>query len=77
MKLIKRTLEKKEVIVMARTKSETIRQVTEEYLATLDVNNPPSPADVEGDILDNLKSAFDLENGKSWTNWNQHRLHLL
>ena len=47
---------------MARTKSETIRQVTEEYLATLDVNNPPSPADVEGDILDNLKSAFDLEN---------------
>ena len=35
---------------MARTKSETIRQVTEEYLATLDVNNPPSPADVEGDI---------------------------
>ena len=61
---------------MARTKLETIRQVTEEYLATLDVNNPPSPADVEGDILDNLKSAFDLENtlmqkmknGKSWTN---------
>ena len=47
---------------MARTKLETIRQVTEEYLATLDVNNPPSPADVEGDILDNLKSAFDLEN---------------
>ena len=47
---------------MARTKSETIRQVTEEYLSTLDVNNPPSPADVEGDILDNLKSAFDLEN---------------
>ena len=47
---------------MARTKSETISQVTEEYLSTLDVNNPPSPADVEGDILDNLKSAFDLEN---------------
>lgn len=48
---------------MARTKSETIRIVTEEYLAT-DIGKDPqtTPADVQGDILDQLKSAFDLEN---------------
>lgn len=43
---------------MARTKNETIREVTEEYLASIDSNNPPSPADIQGDLLDAIHNAF-------------------
>lgn len=56
---------------MARTRLETIRQVTGDYLGTIDPSNPPTPADIEADILDELKAAFDLENtvkgkGEKW-----------
>ena len=47
---------------MARTKNETIRSVTEEYLDSIDVKHPPSPADIQGDLLDKIKNAFELEN---------------
>ena len=56
---------------MARTKDETIREVTQNYLGTINPKNPPTPANIQGDILDELKAAFDLENtvkgkGEKW-----------
>lgn len=47
---------------MARTKEDTINEVTCAYLAQLDIKNLPSPEDIKADILDQMKSAFDLEN---------------
>lgn len=47
---------------MARTKDETIREVTEKYLESLDIDNPPAPADIKADILDEIRIAFDTEN---------------
>lgn len=44
------------------SKSEVLRQVTADYLSTIDVNNPPSPAQIEGDILAETKVRYDLEN---------------
>lgn len=43
---------------MARTKDETIREVTQAYLATIDPKHPPSPADIQGDILDQLNQPL-------------------
>lgn len=47
---------------MARTKEDTINEVTCAYLAQLDIKNLPSPENIKADILDQMKSAFDLEN---------------
>lgn len=47
---------------MARTKNETIRDITIEYLQNIDVDNPPAPADIEGDLIDEIEKAFELEN---------------
>ena len=44
------------------TINKVIRKVTREYLNTVDVNNIPSPDDIEGYILAEVKTAFDLEN---------------
>ena len=49
---------------MARTKDETIREITALYLEKIDVDNPPSPADIQADILEDLRTAFDTHNGK-------------
>ena len=56
---------------MNNSKGEVIRQVTSDYLATIDVDNPPSPAEIQGDIIKNMGDAFDLENallpkGRKW-----------
>ena len=47
---------------MARTKDETIREITTEYLENIDVDNPPTPAIIQADILENLHTAFEIEN---------------
>ena len=47
---------------MARTKNETIREITEDYLNSLDSDDIPSPADIEGDLLDAVTNAFAIEN---------------
>ena len=47
---------------MAQTKDETIREVTVEYLAGIDMNNIPSSADIQAGILDGISNAFDIEN---------------
>ena len=56
---------------MARTKDETIREITTEYLENIDVDNPPTPAIIQADILENLHTAFEIENanknkGEKW-----------
>ena len=47
---------------MARTKSDTIREVTTDYLSQINVLSPPPPAQIEADILDQLQVSFDVEN---------------
>lgn len=56
---------------MSRTKDETIRDITTSYLDRIDVKNPPSPATIQADLLEEIMDAFDLENaskdkGKKW-----------
>lgn len=47
---------------MGKAKSEVIREVTHDYLATIDPTNPPAPADVQATLLADMQSAFELEN---------------
>lgn len=56
---------------MSRTKDETIRDITTSYLDRIDVKDPPSPATIQADLLEEIMDAFDLENaskdkGKKW-----------
>ena len=56
---------------MARTKDETLREITLDYLAKINVQNPPTPANIQADILDATNLQFQLENtnrakGSSW-----------
>ena len=47
---------------MARTINETIRICTEEYLEHLDVDNPPTPKDIEAELVTLVKDTCMLEN---------------
>lgn len=47
---------------MARTLNETIRTCTDSYLASLNVANPPSPADIEAELVTIVKDACLAEN---------------
>lgn len=47
---------------MATSRDLTIKEVTDEYLDSIDVEHPPKPADIAGDILSNTKVAFDMHN---------------
>ena len=47
---------------MARTKDETLREITLDYLAKINVQNPPTPANIQADILDATNLQFQLEN---------------
>lgn len=49
---------------MARTIDETIREVTLDYLNTINPNNSPTPTTIQADILDKLRAAFDVHNGQ-------------
>ena len=53
---------------MARTMDETIREVTETYLDQVNIQNPPSPSDIQADILDQLRNEFDLYNSAAQKN---------
>ena len=48
---------------MARTKDETLREVTRKYLAGINPKNPPSPDTIQGEILDETRVQFELTNG--------------
>ena len=47
---------------MARTLNETIRICTDDYLDQIDLDNPPSPADIEAELVTLVKDACILEN---------------
>lgn len=47
---------------MARTLNETIRICTDDYLARIDPDNPPDPADVEAELVTAVHNACMLEN---------------
>lgn len=56
---------------MARTQSDTVKEITNNYLDNLDKNNLPSPADIEADILDIERTQFIMQNdsldkGSKW-----------
>ena len=56
---------------MARTRDLTLKEVTDEYLDSINVKYPPNPADIAGDILVNTRVAFDIHNasaekGEKW-----------
>ena len=53
------------------TKNTVIRNATRDYLSTVDLNNIPSPDEIEAGIINEVKIAFDLENairpkGSKW-----------
>ena len=47
---------------MARTLNETIRICTDTYLSNISVSNPPSPSDIEAELVTIVKDACLLEN---------------
>lgn len=47
---------------MARTKDETLREITETYLQGLNQAKPPGPETIQADILDATQLNFQLEN---------------
>lgn len=47
---------------MARTINETIRVCTDSYLEQIDIDAPPSPADIEAELVSIVKDACYLEN---------------
>lgn len=47
---------------MPRVMSEVLRSVTKDYLDTIDVNNPPSPVDIQETILEETALQFQMEN---------------
>ena len=56
---------------MAHALNQVIRDVTLNYLDSIDVDNPPTPAIIQADILENLHTAFEIENanknkGEKW-----------
>ena len=57
---------------MARTKGEILQSCTQKYLASIpDPKNPPSPKDIERDILNDIEAEYALENstkpnGSKW-----------
>lgn len=56
---------------MAKTKEETIRNVTNDYLDTIDPDNPPTPAVIQGELLEQVHDAYEIVNnmkpkGEKW-----------
>ncbi len=47
---------------MARTLNETIRICTDDYLDKIDLDNPPSPIDIEAELVTLVKDTCILEN---------------
>lgn len=56
---------------MAHTRDDTIRDMTKNYLDTIDPANPPSPATINEGIIDTVATAIRMENamrekGEKW-----------
>ena len=53
---------KGECLHVSTSRDLTIKEVTDEYLDSINVKCPPNPADIAGDILANTRVAFDIHN---------------
>ena len=53
---------------MASTKDLTIKRVTDDYLDSIDINNPPAPEQVAYDIIALERNEFDLYNSAAMKN---------
>lgn len=56
---------------MARTKDETLREITTQYLAGINKTNPPDPATIQADIIEQTHLKFEIINtqfkkGQGW-----------
>lgn len=56
---------------MSRSKDETLREITTAYLQQINPANPPTPDNIQADILDAIQLQFNLENaarakGSTW-----------
>ena len=47
---------------MAHTINQVLRETTLEYLESIDMDNPPTPYELEEHLLKAVNDAFDLEN---------------
>ena len=47
---------------MSKTKSQVLREITQDYLNKLDMNNPPSPDEIIASLLSQIEKTFDLMN---------------
>ena len=47
---------------MARVRDEIIREITEDYLEKINPSNPPSPKQIQEDLLLLIQNQFELEN---------------
>ena len=48
--------------VLSRTRNQIITETTDAYIEQLDLDNPPSPEEIEQELLSLIKQEFDLEN---------------
>lgn len=53
---------------MASTKDLTIKRVTDDYLDSIDIHNPPAPEQVAYDIIALERNEFDLYNSAAMKN---------
>lgn len=47
---------------MVTSRDLTIQEVTDAYLDSINVSNPPKPAQIVGELLMNIKNEFDMYN---------------
>lgn len=58
-------------VTSTESRSEALYEITQVYLNSVDLNNPPSPATIQNDLLSLIDTNFDLINsikakGKKW-----------
>ena len=56
---------------MAHTKDEVIREITDDYLSKINIQNPPSPTDIQEELLTLITNDFQMQNvmrqkGEKW-----------
>lgn len=56
--------EERGTYVMQETLNDVVRTVTQNYLSSIDVTNPPEPPVIESEILDNIANELDIINKK-------------
>lgn len=55
-------MKKKNNNFMSNTVNDVLRSATENYLQSIDADNPPAPSEIEAAVLEEIAAAFDAEN---------------